>query len=298
MFDVAIIGAGPAGMSAAVYARRAGLTVAVFEGEMCGGQMILTPEVENYPGFAHISGAELSFSMSEQMKALGAELVESRVNAVKSGENYTICTDDGDYEAKTLIIANGAKRRKLGIAGEEKFSGRGVSYCAVCDGMFFKGKTVCVVGGGNTALEDAVYLAGICEKVYLIHRRDEFRAKGMLVEKVKAAENIEILYSAVPTEILGDMRVNKLRVKDASGEREIETSAVFVAIGLEPKNGIFEGLVTLSDGYIAADDDTHTSREGVFAAGDTRTKSLRQIITAAADGAVAATEAEKYLSTR
>ncbi|MBQ8836519.1 MAG: thioredoxin-disulfide reductase [Clostridia bacterium] len=295
MFDVAIIGAGPAGMSAAIYARRAGLSVAVFEGEMCGGQMILTPDVENYPGFTHISGAELSFSMSEQMKSLGAKLIESRVQAVKANEHYTVCTSDGDFESKTLIIANGAKRKRLGIAGEEKFSGRGVSYCAVCDGMFFKGKTVCVVGGGNTALEDAVYLAGICEKVYLIHRRDEFRAKGMLVEKVKAAENIEILYSAVPTEIFGDSRVKSLRVKDASGERDIETSAVFVAIGLVPENGIFEGLVSLADGYILASDDTHTSREGVFAAGDTRTKSLRQIITAAADGATAATEAEKYL---
>lgn len=295
MFDVAIIGAGPAGMSAAIYARRAGLSVAVFEGEMCGGQMILTPEVENYPGFAHISGAELSFSMSEQMTALGAELIESRVQAVKADGHYTVCTSDGDYKAKTLIIANGAKRRKLGIVGEEAFGGRGVSYCAVCDGMFFKGKTVCVVGGGNTALEDAVYLAGICEKVYLIHRRDEFRAKGMLVEKVKAAANIEILYSAVPTEIMGDTRVKSLRIKEANGEREIETSAVFVAIGLEPENEIFNNIVTLKDGYIAAGDDTHTSREGIFAAGDTRTKSLRQIITAAADGATAATEAEKYL---
>lgn len=295
MFDVAIIGAGPAGMSAAIYSRRAGLSVAVFEGEMCGGQMILTPEVENYPGFTHISGAELSFSMSEQMKSLGAKLIESRVQAVKANEHYTVCTSDGDFKSKTLIIANGAKRRKLGIAGEDAFSGRGVSYCAVCDGMFFKGKTVCVVGGGNTALEDAVYLAGMCEKVYLIHRRDEFRAKGMLVEKVKSTANIEILYSAVPTEIFGDTRVKALRVKDEGGERDIETSAVFVAIGLMPENGIFASIVALTDGYIAAGDDTHTSREGVFAAGDTRTKSLRQIITAAADGATAATEAEKYL---
>lgn len=295
MFDIAIIGAGPAGMSAAIYARRAGLSVAVFEGELCGGQMVLTPEVENYPGFAHISGAELSFSMSEQMKALGATLVESRVNSIKVSDCYTVCTSDGDYDAKTLIIANGAKRRKLGIAGEDKFSGRGVSYCAVCDGMFFKGKVACVIGGGNTALEDAIYLAGICEKVYLIHRRDEFRAKGMLCEKVKETANIEIIYSAKPKEILGDMRVNSLKIETLTGERCIETSAVFVAIGLEPENQMFEGIVALSDGYIVAGDDTHTTRDGIFAAGDTRTKSLRQIITAAADGAMAATEAEKYL---
>lgn len=295
MFDIAIIGAGPAGMSAAIYARRAGLSVAVFEGEMCGGQMILTPEVENYPGIAHISGAELSYSMSEQMRALGTEVIDARVEKVSVGESYLVIAGGNEYIAKTVIIANGAKRRKLGIPGEEEYSGRGVSYCAVCDGMFFKGKTVCVIGGGNTALEDAIYLAGICEKVYLIHRRDEFRAKGMLVEKVKSMSNIEILYSTVPTEIVGDMRVNMLRVKSGEKEREIETAAVFVAIGLVPENQMFEGLVALSDGYIAAGDDTHTSCDGVFAAGDTRTKSLRQIVTAAADGAMAATEAEKYI---
>lgn len=295
MFDIAIIGAGPAGMSAAIYARRAGLSVAIFEGEMCGGQMILTPEVENYPGIAHISGAELSYSMSEQMRTLGAEVIDAHVEKVAACEGYTVIAGGKEYSAKTIIIANGAKRRKLGIAGEEEYSGRGVSYCAICDGMFFKGKTACVIGGGNTALEDAIYLAGICEKVYLIHRRDEFRAKGLLVEKVKKIANIEIVYSAKPKEILGDMRVNKLVIEGVNGERIIDTAAVFVAIGLVPENRIFEGIVALSDGYIVAGDDTHTTSEGIFAAGDTRTKSLRQIITAASDGAMAATEAEKYI---
>ena len=296
MFDILIIGAGPAGMSAAIYARRAGLSVAVFEGEMCGGQMVLTPVVENYPGIAKISGAELSYSMSEQMRELGATVVEEKVISIAlSNSGYTVKAGD-EYFGKTVIIANGAKRRKLGIAGEEKFIGRGVSYCAVCDGMFFKGKSVCVIGGGNTALEDAAYLSRICEKVYLIHRRDEFRAKKILVDGVKDADNIEIIYSAVPTEICGDMRVGSLKVNTSSGERIIETSAVFVAIGLEPENTIFDGFVELADGYIKAGEDTHTSRDGVFAAGDTRTKSLRQIVTAASDGAVAATEAEKYLN--
>lgn len=279
-------------MSAAVYARRAGLSVAVFEGEMCGGQMILTPEVENYPGIARISGAELSFAMREQMLALGAELIETPVTAVQKGDGFTV-TADKEYSAKALIIANGAKRRKLGIPGEEQYIGRGVSYCAVCDGMFFKGKTVAVIGGGNTALEDAIYLAGFCEKVYLIHRRTEFRAQKHLVDKVRTLANIEIVTPANPVEIRGDMRVNALALDNGEA---LAVAAVFVAIGLLPENELFADLVTLADGYIAAGDDTHTSCEGVFAAGDTRTKSLRQIVTAAADGAVAATEAEKYVN--
>ena len=196
-----------------------------------------------------------------------------------------------------MIVANGAKRRKLGIPGEDAYGGRGVSYCAVCDGMFFKGKTVAVVGGGNTALEDALYLAGICEKVYLIHRRDTFRAQQLFVDKVQATENIEILYSTVPTEVRGAARVNALCVQGADGERVLDVAAVFVAIGLSPENEMFAELVELADGYIRAGDDTHTSRAGIFAAGDTRTKTLRQIVTAAADGAMAATEAEKYVRT-
>ncbi|MBR5011748.1 MAG: thioredoxin-disulfide reductase [Clostridia bacterium] len=292
MFDILIIGAGPAGMSAAIYAQRAGLSVAIFEGEMCGGQMILTPEVENYPGIAKASGAELAYTMSEQMRALGATVVEANVASVKNENGIFTAVADKEYTGKTMIIANGAKRKKLGILGEEKFIGRGVSYCAVCDGMFFKGKTVCVIGGGNTALEDALYLSRICEKVYLIHRRDEFRAKKILVNEVQKAENIEIIYSATPVEICGDMKVSSVIL---DSRKVIETAAVFVAIGLEPENGVFSEIVELEDGYIKAGDDTHTSRDGVFAAGDTRTKSLRQIVTAAADGAVAATEAEKYI---
>lgn len=254
--------------------------------------MILTPEVENYPGIAKASGAELAYTMSEQMRALGATVVEANVASVKNENGIFTAVADKEYTGKTMIIANGAKRKKLGILGEEKFIGRGVSYCAVCDGMFFKGKTVCVIGGGNTALEDALYLSRICEKVYLIHRRDEFRAKKILVNEVQKAENIEIIYSATPVEICGDMKVSSVIL---DSRKVIETAAVFVAIGLEPENGVFSEIVELEDGYIKAGDDTHTSRDGVFAAGDTRTKSLRQIVTAAADGAVAATEAEKYI---
>lgn len=294
MFDIIIIGAGPAGMTAAIYAKRAGLDVAVFEGEMYGGQMILTPEVENYPGIAKISGAEISYTMSEQMKALGAVVIDSAVESVaKCDGGYCVHASGDAYFAKTLIIANGAKRRKLNIPGEEKYVGRGVSYCAVCDGMFFKGKSVCVVGGGNTALEDAIYLSRICEKVYLIHRRDTFRAKKILIDGVLAADNIEVLYNSSPKEIVGDMKVHTLKMQDG---REIETSAVFVAIGLEPENEIFAELVELEDGYVKASEDTHTTCKGIFAAGDTRSKTLRQIVTAASDGAMAASEAEKYIN--
>lgn len=292
MFDILIIGAGPAGMSAAIYAKRAGLSVAVFEGEMYGGQMILTPDVENYPGIAKISGAELAYTMSEQMRALGAEIIDAKVESVAECDGGYKVVADREYLGKTVIIANGAKRRKIGAKGEEEYIGRGVSYCAVCDGMFFKGKTVCVVGGGRTALEDALYLSRICEKVYIIHRRNEFRVKGVLKDGVTSQENIEIIYSANVKEIVGDAKVNSVVLDNG---RVVETSAVFVAIGLVPENEIFEGLLELEDGYIKAGDDTHTSKKGIFAAGDTRTKTLRQIVTAASDGAMAATEAEKYI---
>lgn len=297
MFDLAIVGAGPAGMSAAIYARRAGLDVAVFEAEYPGGQMAQTPSIENYPGYAQIDGAALAMSMYGQMDALGVTFVQAAVSGIeKSAGDFTLHTPDGDQTARAVIIANGAKRRTLGVPGEERFTHRGVSYCAVCDGNFFRGKTVCVVGGGNTALEDALYLAGICEKVYLIHRRDAFRAQAHFVEKVKANERIELCLSATVEEILGDARVSGVRLLQNGKERSLELSAVFVAVGLLPKNGFVRDLVALDkDGYILAGADTRTSCEGLFAAGDTRTTPLRQIVTAAADGAMAATAAENFL---
>ena len=296
MFDVAVIGAGPAGMSAAVYALRAGLSAAVFEGESCGGQMVYTPSVENYPGVAETSGVALAGEMQAQMTALGAELVERAVTAVREENGFVLTCGKKEYAAKTLIIANGAVRRKLGVPGEAQFVGRGVSYCAVCDGMFFRGKTVCVVGGGNTALEDALYLAGICEKVYLIHRRDSFRAQATFVEKVKASENIECIYSAEVVKILGENKVNAVEVRTASGLQKLDVAAVFAAVGLIPQNEMFRDLVALDEnGYIRAGEDTRTTHPAIFAAGDTRTKTLRQIVTAAADGAAAATAAKQYL---
>lgn len=297
MFDVAIVGAGPAGMSAAVYACRAGLSAVVFEAEYPGGQMATTPSVENYPGYTQIDGAALAASMYAQMDALGATFTQAAVEKIeKNGDGFVLHTAGEDFAARTVILAAGAKRKTLDVPGEARLTHRGVSYCAVCDGNFFRGKRVCVVGGGNTALEDAIYLAGICEKVYLIHRRDTFRAQAHFVEKVKANDKIEILCNATVSEVLGEGRVSGVKILQNGEEKTLELSAVFVAVGLLPQNEFAAGLCDFDkDGYIVAGADTVTSTPGVFAAGDGRTTPLRQIVTAAADGAVAATAAERFL---
>ena len=297
MYDIAIVGAGPAGMTAAIYACRAGLSALVFEGEVCGGQMLLTPEIENYPGLPGTSGAALATAMREQMLALGASLVERRVKAAeKTADGFRLTAGKQTYDARTVVLATGAQRRHLGVPGEERLAHRGVSYCAVCDGSFFRGREVAVVGGGNTALEDALYLAGICPRVWLIHRRADFRAQAHLVERLHAEPKIEFLPSSAVTEIRGGDRVESILVGTPHGERELPVSAVFVAVGLVADNAAFAGLVELDEsGYIRAGADTRTTCHGVFAAGDTRTAPLRQIVTAAADGAAAATAAEQYL---
>ncbi len=297
MLDIAIIGAGPAGMTAAIYGRRAGLSVCVFEAELCGGQMIYTLEIENYPGTGKLSGAELSLNMRAQMLDLGAELVEDKVLSVSVDNGiYRILTSSGEFESRTLIIANGAKRRKLGVPGEEKYSGRGVSYCAVCDGSLYKGKTAIVVGGGNTACEDALYLANICDKVYLVHRREALRAEKHLASAVLNSEKVEKILGAKPIAVIGDKKVTAIELDINGLKRTVETDAVFVCIGLQPENGVFADIADLdAAGYIIAGADCRTSREGVFAAGDTRTTALRQVITAASDGAVAATNADRYI---
>ena len=235
--------------------------------------------------------------MREQMLELGAELVEDGVTSVSEVDGiYRIKTSGGEYESRTLIIANGANRRKLGVPGEEKYSGRGVSYCAVCDGSLYKGKTAVVVGGGNTAAEDALYLSNICEKVYLIHRRNELRAERHLAEAVLNSEKVEKILGAKPVAVIGDKKVTAIEL-DINGEkRTVVTDAVFVCIGLQPENGAFADVAELdAAGYIVAGADCRTSRPGLFAAGDTRTTVLRQVITAASDGAIAATNADRYI---
>ena len=299
IYDIAIIGAGPAGLAAAIYGQRAGLNTITFEANVHGGQIINTPEVENYPAMGKVSGVEYAMGIYEQAVGFGATIeYKAVVDVDLEGEIKTLkCNDGTEYQAKTVIIATGVVRRKLEIPGEDRFLGAGVSYCATCDGLFFKDKTATVVGGGNTALEDAVYLAGVCEKVYLIHRRDEFRGARHEVEKVLANPKIEILYDTIPLAIEGQGSVSTLKVKNVKTEEEktLYTSAVFVAVGLVPQNDIFAGKVDMDGGYIAAGEDCTTNIPGVFVAGDTRTKSLRQLVTATSDGAVAATAAAHYL---
>lgn len=299
IYDIAIIGAGPAGLSAAIYAQRAGFNTITFEANVHGGQIINTPEVENYPALGKVSGVEYAMNIYEQAVGFGATIEYKAVTDTQlEGEIKTLkCADGSEYQAKAVIIATGVVRRKLDIPGEDRLLGAGVSYCATCDGLFFKDKTAVVVGGGNTALEDAVYLASVCEKVYLIHRRDEFRGAKHEVAKVLSNPKIEILYDTIPLSIDGMGKVESLRVKNVKTEEErvLSTSAVFVAVGLIPQNDMFAGKVDMTDGYISADESCTTNIPGVFVAGDTRTKSLRQLVTATADGAIAGTAAANYL---
>lgn len=300
MVDIIVIGAGPAGLTSAIYAMRAGLSVTVFEKSIYGGQVASTSEVENYPAVQKISGVEFSNNIYNQAVAQGVDIQFDEVEEINlQGKIKVVKTSSGEHKAKAVILANGVERRKLGCDGEEKFTGRGVSYCATCDGAFFKDKEVAIVGGGNTALEDALFLANNCTKVYLIHRRDSFRGEEVLEKSVKARKNIEILYSHGVEKIEGEKTVSKIEVKNLKTEekRTIDVSGIFIAIGLKPNNKMFENVLDLDEGgYIISDESCTTSVEGVYVAGDSRTKFLRQIITAASDGAIAAVQAANYIN--
>lgn len=292
-YDIVIIGAGPAGLNAALYSARAGLKTLVLERLFAGGQAATTSEVDNFIGTGKIGGAALCMQMEKQAKSFGAEVKYEDVLSLDTSEKK-IVTKKNTYLARAVIIATGASPRKIGIDGEEKFRGRGVSYCATCDGGFFKDKTVCVIGGGDTAAEDALYLSNICKKVYVIHRRDKFRAAAKTVEKLYNNSKIEIVLNTVAEKINGGDFVNSVSVKNvASGEkREISTDAVFVAAGNIPSNALFKGMIkTDENGYIIVDKNMRTDKENIYAAGDVCQKPLRQIITACADGAVAASSA-------
>ncbi len=301
MYDVIILGSGPAGLSAAIYAQRARLSTLIIEEKpLSGGQILDTYEVDNYPGLPGITGFEMGQKFRAHADQLGAEVVNAGVLEVKiEDEKKVVVTAKGNYEAKSLIIATGARHRKLGVPGEEELVGMGVSYCATCDGAFFRGKTVAVAGGGDVALEDALFLARGCEKVYLIHRRDEFRGAGILQERVKETPNIELVLNSNLTSIQGEGEVSSVLVhnRKEDTDRELKVQGVFIAVGIEPNSGAVKDLVAQdAQGYIVAGEDTKTSAEGVFAAGDVRTKQLRQVLTAAADGANAVTSAEKYIT--
>ena len=299
MYDIIIIGAGPAGLTAAIYARRASKSVLVLEALSYGGQIINTPDIENYPVAAHISGFEFANKVYEQAQALGAEFVfEKAVEILDSGTEKTVVTTDNSYTCKAVIIATGSENRKLGLPEEEGLVGRGVSYCATCDGAFYRNKTVAVVGGGNTALEDALYLADLAETVYLIHRRDAFRGDEATVNALKQRENVKFIYNSTVTKLNADKRLTSIEVTDKNGEvSTIELNGLFVAVGRIPENQNFAKLIKLDEaGYVSAGEDCITNVPGIYAAGDNRTKNVRQLVTAAADGAVAATEAVKYIA--
>ena len=298
MTDIAVIGAGTAGLTAAIYARRAGRSVVVFEGEAPGGQIINTPKVDNFPAMPGISGYEYANKLYEQAQDQGAEFVFDTVRKVEGSyeEGFRLTGEYGSYcEARTLIIATGVKRRQMGIDGEQEYAGRGISYCATCDGAFFKGKTAAVFGGGNTAVEDAIYLAGICSKVYIIHRRLQFRADQTLVDELLSYDNVETKLPFTVSGINGRKTLESVTLTSIDGhEEELATDALFVAIGLIPDNSVFKDLVELDpEGYVIADEDCETSAPGVFAAGDCRVKEIRQLVTAASDGATAAIRASR-----
>lgn len=300
MYDMIIIGSGPAGLAAAIYGQRAKLSVLVIEKQpMSGGQIINTYDVDNYPGLPGIGGFELASKFREHADGLGAQIVTEDVcSAELSREKKKVITSEGEYEGRTVVIATGATHRKLEVPGEDTFSGMGVSYCATCDGAFFRGKEVAVIGGGDVALEDALFLARACSKVYLIHRRDEFRGAKVLQEKVFAAENIEVIWDTVVEEIQGTSQVEALALLNRKTENQsrIPVQGVFIAVGIQPNSELFQGHLDMDEGgYIKAGEDGATSLPGVFVAGDVRTKQLRQIVTAAADGANAVTSAERYL---
>ena len=300
IYDVVIIGGGPAGFGAALYTARAGLNTLVLEKMSVGGQMMLTDIIDNYPGFNDgIDGFTLSENMKKGAERFGAKTVYKDVVSVDfSKEIKEIQTKKETIFAKTVIVASGANPKKLDLVSEEKFLNRGVHYCAHCDGRFYKDKTVAVIGGGNSAVSDALYLSKLCKKVYLIHRRDTLRATKVYHDPLKNAENVEFLWNSVVEEFVGETKLNAIKIKNINTNeiREIEIDGAFVSIGRSPNTEFLGDQLKLENGFIAADETTKTNIKGVFAAGDVRTKALRQVITAASDGATAAHFAEEYLN--
>ena len=299
-FDVIIIGGGPGGYCAALYAARANLSTMVIEKFAPGGQMATTEIVENYPGFVEgINGFELGMQMKKGAERFGVKTKLAEVKSVELDKNpKLIHTSKDTFQAKTIILALGAYPRELGLPNERNLRGRGVSYCATCDGMFYKDKTVVIVGGGNTAVADAIFLAKICKKVYLVHRRDELRASKTYMESLEKTENIEFIWSSEVVEILADEFVTGVKVKSRKDDsvRMVACDGIFVAIGNVPNTELIKGQVELDEaGYVPADETTRTNIPGVFAVGDMRSKPLRQIVTAVADGAVASKYAEEYI---
>ena len=299
MHDIIIVGAGPAGLTAAIYARRANKTALVIEKSTFGGQTTYSPQIENYPGFISMSGGEFADKLVEQVISLGADIEMETVLSVRdNGDTKTVVTDKNEYEAKAVIIAVGVKHRQTGLENENSLVGRGISYCATCDGAFYRNKTVAVLGGGNSALQEAVLLSGLCSKVYVIQNLDYLTGEARLIQKVEGAENVEVITGTVITRLIGDDGLKGLVLQKTSdgSEMELEIDGLFVAIGLEPDNARFSDVAKLDDyGYFASDETCLTETRGIFAAGDCRSKTVRQITTAVADGAAAALAACRYI---
>ena len=292
MYDIIIIGAGPAGLTAAIYAARSGKSVLVYEKEGIGGQIAFSPRVENYPGIRSVSGSEFADNLYEQALSFGVDIeLETVIGIETNGDIKTVLTESGKEQCKKIIIATGVQHKKLGLPEEDDYVGRGVSYCAVCDGAFFKNSDVAVVGGGNAALRSAQMLSGICSKVYLIHRRNEFRGEKMIVDELSSLGNVEFVLDSVVSSIKGDDDLSAVEIENkiTGVHTTLDVSALFVCVGQVPSNEAFKDIISLDEnGYIIAGEDCKTNIDGVFAVGDCRTKTVRQLTTAAADGAVAA----------
>ena len=297
MYDIIVIGGGPAGLTAAVYARRANKSVLVIEKGSFGGQITYSPKVENIPGFAEVTGNEFAEKLVEQALGLDAEVECAEVLEIKQGEIKTVVTDSGEFEAKSVIIATGAKHRMLGLPREEEFVGEGISFCAVCDGAFYAGQDVAVIGGGNSALQEAILLSDLAKKVYLVQNLDFLTGEQKLQEKIAEKSNIEVILGRTVKGVLGDTTLKGIIIADAGdNEKQLQIDGMFVAIGLIPQNEAFANLVNLDErGYVASDENCLTNADGIFVAGDCRTKKIRQVATAAADGAIAALAACDYL---
>ena len=298
MYDIIIIGAGPAGLTAAIYAKRARKKVLVLEAEAYGGQIINTLNIENYPAAPHIDGYTFATNTYNQAIELGAEVKFEKVINLENGNVKKVITTSNTYETKSIIIATGCGIKKLNLDNEDKFIGRGISYCATCDGAFYKGKEVAIVGGGNTALEDALYLSDIASKVYLIHRRDSFRGEDDYYEKLKLKDNVEFIFNSNVAKLFGNDYLEAIEIIDKdNNKKNVSISGLFVAIGRIPENANFSKLIDINEsGYVNANENCKTNIEGIFVAGDCRVKTLRQLVTATSDGAVAATEAIKYIN--
>ena len=300
IYDIGIIGGGTAGMTAAIYGQRAGKQTILFEGTTFGGQITSSPNVENYPGIASVSGSEFSMNLMDQAVKLGTQTIMEQVTGIREEEDYkVIVTTEKEYECKSIILATGVTHRHLGVPGEERLTGAGVSYCATCDGMFYRNKTVMVIGGGNTAAADAMTLSRICKMVILVHRRDSLRATKIYHKQLEETTNIEFYWNTTVSGFLYDKKLTaaKLHNVKTGADTEISIDGAFISIGRKPSSELFEGILDMDEaGYIIADESTRTNIPGVFAIGDVRTKALRQVVTAVADGATASHYIEEYLA--